>query len=159
MQIVMCHSVTTLFRQQVVIDERLRGLRCKLHHHACRGVGIHIGILAGDIIILDVHDVEEHVARLGLTSHRTLMAVGDVALSHVLAARLHQLHLNGILNLLDGHLTLAFLGDMIGNLVQQALVFSLVGMEHGLADGSHNLLLVEANDASVAFYNCLNHIF
>ena len=108
-QIVMLHSIATLFRKQIVIDERLRGLRGKLHHHASRRIGIHICILTCDIIVLDVHDIEEHLTGLRLTRYGTLMAIGNIFLSHILTARFHQLHLNGILNLLHSHLTVATL--------------------------------------------------
>ena len=158
MQIVVLHGQTTLFREQVVVDERLRSLRGKLHHHTCRGVGIHVGILTRYIIILDVHDIEEHITGLSLTGHGSLMTVGDVPLGHILATRLHQFHLHSILNLFHGHLTLATLGDMVGNLVQQAFVLALVCVEHGLTDGCHNFLLIEAHNASVALNYSLNHI-
>ena len=157
MEVVVLHSLTALLTQQVVIDEGLRGLGGELHHHASRGVGIHIGVLTGDIVVLDVHDVEEHLSCLGLTGHGALMAIGDVLLGHVLAAGVHQLHLDGILDLLHRHLTLTTLGDMVGYLIQEPFVLTLFGVEHGLTDGSHNLLLVKAHNASVALYYCLNH--
>ena len=47
---------------------------------------------------------------------------------------------------------------MVGNLVQQALVLAFVSVHHGLTNGCHDFLLVEANDASVSFYYSLNHI-
>ena len=108
--------------------------------------------------MLHVYDVEEHLAGLGLSGHRTLMTVGDILLSHILTARLHQFHLYGVLDLLNGHLALTTLGNMVGNLIQQTLVFTLVSMKHGLSDGCHNLLLVESHDASVTLNYCLNHI-
>ena len=158
MQIVVLHGITALLRQQIVVDEGLRGLRGKLHHHACRGVGIHVRILTRHIGMLHVYDVEEHLAGLGLSGHRTLMTVGDILLSHILAARLHQFHLHSVLNLLHGHLALATLGNMVGNLIQQTLVFTLVSMKHGLSDGCHNLLFIKAHNAAVSLYYCLNHI-
>ena len=157
MQVVVFHCLTTLVGEQIVVNERLRGFRSKLHHHTCRCIGIHIGILTCHIIILDVHDIEEHLTRLGLSGHRALVAIGNILLSHILAARLHQFHLDGILNLLYRHLALTTLSDMVGNLIQESLVLTLVGMNHGLTDGSHNLLLVEAHNASVTLYYCLNH--
>ena len=159
MQVVVFHSLTTLLTQQIVVDEGLRGLRGKLHHHTCRGVGIHIGILTCHIVVLDVHDIEEHLTGLGLTSHTTLMTVGDVLLGHVLSTRVHQLHLHSILNLFHGHLTIATLGNMVSNLIQESLVLTLIGVEHGLTNSSHYLLLVKAHNTSVTLYYCLNHSF
>ncbi len=158
MQVVMLHCLARLFAEQVVVDEGLGGLRSEFHHHACRCVSIHVRVFAGDIIVLDVHDIEEHVACLRLTSHGTLMTVGNIFLCHVLAARLHQFHFHGVLDLFYGHLTLAALCDMVGNLVQEAFVFAFVRVDHGLTDGSHNFLFIEAHYASVALYNCLDHI-
>ena len=157
-QVVVLHGIATLLAQQIVVDEGFRRLRGKLHHHAGRGVGIHVGVFARDIIIFDVHDVQEHVARLGLAGDAALVAVGDVLLGHILAARLHQLHLHRVLYLLHRHLTVATLGDVIGNLIQQALILTLVGVKHSLTDGSHDLLLIKSHNASVTLYYCLNHI-
>ena len=114
-QVVVLHGVAALGRQQVVVDKRLGGLRGELHHHAGRRVGIHIGILAGDVVRLHVHDVQKHVARLGLTGYGALVAVGDVFLCDVLAGALHQLHLDHVLNLLHGHLRVAVLGHVVGD--------------------------------------------
>ena len=117
MQVVMGYGVAALLGEQVVVDEGFGGLRGELHHHARRGVGVHIGILAGDVVVLDVHDVEEHLTGLRLTGHTALVAVGDVLLGHVLAARLHQLQLYEVLNLLHRHPLFATLGDAVGYLV------------------------------------------
>ena len=86
MQIVVLHSVATVLRQQIVVDEGLRRLRGELHHHTCRCVGVHVCILARHVVVLNVHDIEEHLARFGLTCHTALVAIGDVLLCHVLAA-------------------------------------------------------------------------
>ena len=157
--IVLLHSITGLLRQQIVVDERLCGLRSELHHHPGGGVGIHVRILTRHVSALDVHNIEEHFTGLCLTGHAALMAVGDVLLSHILTARLHQLHLYEVLDLLHRHLTLATLGDVVCDLIQQPFILTLVSMEHGLTDGSHNLLLIESHDASVTLYYSLNHIY
>ena len=47
---------------------------------------------------------------------------------------------------------------MIGDLIQQALILTLIGMKHCLTDGCHNLLLIKAHNASVTLYYCLNHM-
>ena len=80
MQIVMLYGITTLARQQVVVNEGFGGLRRKLHHHACRRISIHIGILARHVVALDVDDIQEHVARLSLTGYRTLVTIGNIFL-------------------------------------------------------------------------------
>ena len=157
-EVVVLHGLAALLGEQVVVDEGFRGLRGKLHHHACRGVGIHVGILTGDIVVLDVDDVEEHVAGLGLAGNGALVAVGDELLRHILAARLHQFHLHGILYLLHRHLALALLCDIVGDFIYQALIFTLVGVKHGFADSRHDLLLVEAHDASVTLYYGQYHL-
>ena len=157
-QIVMGNGVAGILREQVVVDEGLCGLRGELHHHACRRVGVHVSILAGDIVVLDVDDIEEHLARLGFSGHTALVAVGDVFLGHVLAARLHQLQLHEVLDFLHRHPLLATLGDAVGYLIEQSLVLTLVGMEHGLTDGGHHFLFVESHNAPVALHYCLNHI-
>ena len=157
-QVIVLHGIATLLAQQIVVHEGLRRLRGKLHHHAGRRIGIHIGILARDIIILDIHDVQEHVACLRLTGDAALVAVGDILLSDVLATRLHQFHLHSVLYLLHRHLTVTALRDVVGNLIQQALILTLVGVKHCLTDGSHDLLLIKTHDASVTLYYCLNHI-
>ena len=90
MQIVVLHSITGFLGQQIVVDKRFRRLRSELHHHAGRSVGVHVGILARHIVVLDVHDIKEHLTCLRLTGNRTLIAIGDILLCHILTARLHQ---------------------------------------------------------------------
>ena len=116
-QVVMLHSVTTLARQQIVVHERFGRLRRKFHHHASRRVGIHISILARYVVALDIYDIQEYVASLGLTGDRTLIAVSNVLLGHILATRLHQLQFHHVLNLLNRHLTVASLSYMVSYLV------------------------------------------
>ena len=156
-EVVVLHRLAALLREQVVVDEWLRGFRGKLHHHSRRCVGVHIGILTCDIVVLDVHYVEEDVTRLGLSCDGALVAIGDEFLSHILTARLHQFHLDGILNLLHRHLALAFLCDIICDFVYQTLILTLVGVKHCLSYGSHDFLLIEAHNASVTLYYSQNH--
>ena len=68
-QIVMLNGVATLLAQQIVIHEWLGCFAGKLHHHARRCVGIHVSVFARHVVILNVHDVQEHLACLGLTSN------------------------------------------------------------------------------------------
>ena len=158
MQIVVLHSVATVLRQQIVVDEGLRRLRGELHHHTCRCVGVHVSIFARHVVVLNVHDIEEHLARFGLTCHTALVAIGDVLLCHVLATRVHQLQLHSILNLLHSHLAVTTLCDMVCYLIEQSLILALIGVEHGFADGSHDFLLIESYDAPVALNYSLYHI-
>ena len=116
-QIVMRHCLATLLRQQVVVNKGLGGLRCELHHHASWCVGIHVGIFASDIVVLHIDDIQEHITGLGLTGYAALVTVGDVFLGNILAARLHQLHLHQVLNLLYGHLALSTLCYAVCDLI------------------------------------------
>ena len=156
-QVVMLHRVTTFLAQQIVVNKWLCCLAGKLHHHAGRCVGVHICVLAGNVVVLYINNVEEHLAGLCLTSYRALVAIGNVLLSHVFSARLHQLHLHQVLNLLHRHLSVALLSNTVGNLVEQSLVFTLVCMQHGLTYGGHHLLFVKSYYAPVALLNCLYH--
>ena len=147
--VVVLHGIAGLFREQVVVDERLCRLAGKLHHHACGRVGVHVGVLARHVVVLDVDDFKEDVARLRLAGHRSLC--------HVLARTLHQLHLHRVLNVLNRHLRLAVHADVVGNLLDEGLIVALFRVEHGLADGRHDFLFVKAHDTSIALHNCLYH--
>ena len=128
MQVVVAHGITALLRQQVVIDKGLGALRGELHHHTGRCVSVHVRVLAGHVVVLDVDDLQEHITGLGLPGNATLVTVGDVFLCHILAGTLHQLHLHGILDVLDGHLRLPVHVDMVSDHLDEALVLTLVGM-------------------------------
>ena len=158
MQIVMLYCITAFGRQQIVVNEGLGALGGKLHHHTGWSVGIHIGILTGDIIVLDVHDIEEHITGLCLTGNRTLVAIGDIALGYILTTRLHQLHLNSILDFLNRHLRTTLGCNTVGNGLEQSFVFTLLGTQHGLTDSSHDFLFIKTHNAPVALYNSLYHI-
>ena len=156
-QIVVLHGLAHLLGEQVVVDEGLGGLAGELHHHAGGGVGVHVGVLARHVVVLDVDDLQEHVARLGLAGHGAGRAVADVVLGHVGARALHQLVLHEVLNLLHRHLALALHGNAVGDLLDQGGILTAVGGEHGLTNGCGNLLLVEAYDTSVSLKYSLNH--
>ena len=47
---------------------------------------------------------------------------------------------------------------MVCYLIEQSLILALIGVEHGLADGSHDFLLIESYDAPVALNYSLYHI-
>ena len=57
MQIVVFYRLLDLFAQQVIVNERLGRFAGELHHHAGGRVGIHIGILAGDVVGFDIDDL------------------------------------------------------------------------------------------------------
>ena len=151
------HGIAHLFRKQIVVDERLGGLRCELHHHAGGRVGVHIGILARNVVRLDVDYIEEDITRFGLAGDGTLVAILDVCLRHILALAAHELHFDGVLDGLHRHLRLPFINNVTGDLLYQILVFTFLGVQHGLADCSHDLLFVETNDAPVTLYYSLYH--
>ena len=113
-QIAVAHSFAGFGREQVVIHEGFCGLRCKLHHHSRRGIGIHVRILAGYIVVFCLDDFQEYVASLSTTGNAALVAIGDVAFSHLLSGRFHQFQFHAVLNLLHCHLILAGDADTVG---------------------------------------------
>ena len=156
-QIVLGDGIQNFFTQQIVVHERLGGFAGKFHHHACRGISIHIGIFACDVVGLDVDNLQEHVARLCLAGNASLVAVGDVFLGNVLAAALHQLHFHQILDGFHRHLRIPLERDAVRNLVYQLQVFTFICMQHGFPDGGGYFFFVESDDASVALEYCLYH--
>ena len=156
-EVVVEHCIATFLTQQIVVNEWLGRFARELHHHACWRVCVHVRILASHIVVLDVDDFEEDVAGFRLASDTALVAIGDVALSHVLARTLHQLQFHEVLNLLNCHLCVAMIGDMVCDALDELFVFALIGVHHRLADGSHNFLLVEADGTTVALDYCLYH--
>ena len=153
-EIVVLHSQTRILREQVVVHERLGGLGSKLHHHAGRRVGIHVGILASDVVLLCIDNAHENIAGLSLTGYRALVAIGDILTGHVLARTLHQLTLYLVLDLLHAHLLLAACSDTGADTCHQLLVLTLFGMDHRFADSGLYLFLVESHDTTVAFHHC-----
>ena len=156
-QVVVLHGLACLVAQEVVVDEGFCRLAGKLHHHASWRVGIHVGVLARHVVVLDVDNLEEDVTRLGPTCYGPLMSVGDILLCHIFSLALHQLHFDAVLYVLHRHLWFAVDRDVVCYLLNEAFVITLLSMQHGLADGSHDFLFVETNDAPVALYYCLYH--
>ena len=146
-----------LGREQIVVHEGLRRLARELHHHARGRVGIHVRVLARDVVRLRLDDLEEDVARLRLAGDVALLTVGDVFAGDVLALRLHQLVFHEILNRLDGHRLVALIGDALRDLLRQRNVFAEVGREHRLLNGGDDLVRVKADLAAVAFDDCEDH--
>ena len=157
MDVTVAHGVAGLLCEQVVVDKWLGGLRGKFHHHACRRVGVHVGVLAGDIGALCLDDFMKHVAGLGAARDAALVAVCDIALGHLLAGAVHKLELDQILDILDGHALRAARADAVGDFVDERLILAKLCGEHGLADGSFDFLFVIAYYASVALYYGLYH--
>src|SRR3712207_191091 len=113
MYVVMFHGVAHVFRQKIVVNERFGRFRGKLHHHAGRRVGIHVGILTSDVVGLNVHNIQEHVTRLSLAGNGTLVAILDISLGHILSRTAHQLYFHSVLNSLDSHLRLSFIYNVL----------------------------------------------
>ena len=156
-QIIMLHGITNIFRQQEVVNKRLCCFRCKFHHHTRRSIGIHVGILACNFIVLNVHNLHEHVTGLCLTCYRTLVTILNILLCNILASTLHELNLHGILNVLNTHLRLTLLSYMVGDATDKSFVLAFFGVHHGLSNGCLYFQIVKTDYSSVTFYYCLNH--
>ena len=157
MQIVATDSLTRLFAQEVIIDKGLSGLTGKLHHHARRGVCIHVGVLTRDIVVLGIDDFQEQVARLGLTRHTAFLTIVNVAARHLLAGALHQFQLHLVLNVLHTHLATTTLADTVSDALNESFVFAGFGGKHCLADCRFYLFLVIADNTAITLQYCLNH--
>ena len=159
MQIVVLHRPQSLLREQIIIHKRLGGLRRKLHHHTRRGIGIHICVLACHIVRLRLNDLEEHLAGLCLAGNTTAVTICDVALCHLLAGRLHKLHLDHILNILHRDLLATTILNSINNFIYKDFILTVFGRKHRLTYGGCNLLAVKTHNATISFYYSLYHIF
>src|SRR3712207_2051060 len=87
----------------------------------------------------------------------TLVAILDISLGHILSRTAHQLYFHSVLNSLDSHLRLSFIYNVAGDFLYQILVLTLLGVQHCLTDGGHDLLFVEANYATITLYYGLYH--
>ena len=155
--IAVCNSFTHIFGQKALVHIGLCCLRGKLHHHTGRGVGIHIGILAGDIVGLRVNDALEDFPALRLAGEVALVAVGDILLRHLFARALHKLHLDAVLDFLNAHLFPAVVGNLVGDLGCEHYIFTFLGDCHCFQYGCNNLLVVELDCAAVSFNNAFYH--
>ena len=156
-QIVSLYGLSGFLTQQIVVHKGLGGFAGKLHHHPRRCVRVHVGIFAGHVVVLDVDYFQKHVACLGFAGYAALVAVGNILLSHLFPATLHQLHFHHVLYGLYCHLWVASERDAVRYLLYQLSVFALFGVQHGFTDGGGYLLLVEAYYSSVSFNDCLYH--
>ncbi len=150
-------SIAHLGAQKVIIDERLSRFAGELHHHAGRSVGVHVGILARDVVVLHTDDGVENLLGLGLAGHATCISVRDVLAGDLLAVGLHQGNLDGILDVFDLHVRFALLGNAVGNGGSQNGINALFGGGHGLTDSVLDLAEVEIDGAAIALDYFLNH--
>ncbi len=151
-------SLTHLGREQIVVHKRLGGLAGKFHHHAGRRVGVHIGVLACDVVVFSLDNLKKHVASLGSTCDRTLVAIGDVTFGNFFAGRVHQLELYAVLYLLDSHLLTACHGYDVGYTCYERLVLAHLGCQHSLTNCSLDFFFIIADDTSVALNHCMYHL-
>ena len=156
-QVVGTHGLACLLAEQVVVNERLGGLAGKLHHHAGWRVGVHVGVLACDIVVLGVDDFQEQVASFCLTGDAAFVAIVDVALCYFLTGALHEFELHHILNAFHAHLALSTSSNVVGYALNECLVVAGFGCEHGFADCRFNFFFVVSNNSSITFYYCLYH--
>ena len=88
-QAILAYGLSAFFAQQVVVNERFGGFARKLHHHSGRRIGVHVGVFARNVVVFHVDNLQEHVARFGLSCHAALVSIGNVSPSHIFAATLH----------------------------------------------------------------------
>ena len=126
MQIIVVYSFQYLVAQQIVVYKRFGGFTGKLHHHARRSIGIHIGIFPCHIVGLDLYNLQKHITRLGFAGNATLVAVSNILLCHIFPATFHQLHFYCILNGFHRHLCTSLERYVICDLAYQLQVFTFV---------------------------------
>ena len=103
MYVIVAYGLACFGREKVVVNEGLGGLAGKFHHHSRWRIGVHVGILAGDVVVLRFDYFEEHVAGFCLAGDAALVAVGYVAAGNLFAGAVHEFELDTILNLFYGH--------------------------------------------------------
>ena len=157
--IVIGDGIADIVRQKDLIHIAFGRLGSKFHHHAGRGVGVHVGILAGDVVDLRVDDGLEDLGTLGLAGEVALVAVGDVFPRHFLAGGLHQFHFHAVLDFLDAHFLFVELGDRVGDLRRQDDVLSGLCHIHRFEDGRDDFLVVEIHMTAVSLEYLSYHFF
>ena len=158
-EVVFAHCLSGFLAEQVVVDEGLGSLACKLHHHASRCVGVHVGILSGDVVLLSLDDFLKHVGSFCFPGHIALVPVVDVGSCHLLAGTFHEFQLHLVLNGLHTHLALAAGTYAVGDALYQAFVFTRFGGQHGFAYSCLYFLFVISHHAPIAFHNSLYHLY
>ena len=156
--IAVLNSLPHIVREQAGIHIALGGLRSKLHHHAGRSVGIHIGILTCNVVSLGVDDFLEDFVALGIAGKASPIPVSNVLFGHFLPWALHKLHLHTVLDLLHGHHFPLILGDGISNLCCEDDILPVISHRHGLENSGYNLLVVELDNTPIAFLYLFYHI-
>ena len=157
MDIMVPYRRLNLGAEQIVVDKRLGGLARELHHHARRGIGVHVGILAGDVVVLSLNDFQKDVAGLGAPGDRTLVTVGNVTFSNILTGGFHEFDLDAVLYLLDGHAFAAVDAYAVGNFLDESFILAHIGLEHCLADRRLDFLLIVTHAPAVALFDYLYH--
>ena len=150
-------SLFHILRQQAFIHEGLRGLGCEFHHHAGRGVGIHVRVLPGHIGRLGFDDFLEYLTGLCLSGQIPLVPVCYVFFRHFLSRAVHQLHLHMVLDVLHTHALNVYLGYGGRDFGSQYYVFPFFGNVHCLQYGIHYFSLVEIDNTPVTFDNKSDH--
>ena len=158
MDVVLRHGVADIVGEEALVHIALGRLGGELHHHARRGVGVHVGVLPGDVVGLRVDDGLENLRALGLAGHVALVAVADVFLGDLLAGAVHQFVLDDVLDLFHGHFLLVDAGNRVGDLGGEDDILSVFRHIHGFQDGGDDFLVVEFDVSSVAFQYSLDHI-
>ncbi len=156
-KIAIANRITCFLRQKVVIDKRLCGLACKLHHHACRRVSVHIGVLSGYFIIFSLDNLQKHVTGLGATGNAALVAVGNISFGNFLARAVHQFHFNAVLDFFHTHPLLSCDPYAIRNFLYQRFVFASLCLQHSLAYCCLDFFFVIADHSTISLYYYLYH--
>ena len=151
--IIVFHRLLHFGREEIVVDKGFCCLAGELHHHPGRGVGVHVGVLAGYVVVFRLDDLKKHVAGLCAAGNAALVAIGYITFGDILSRGLHELDFHAVLDGLHGHAFVAAHADAVGYFGYQSLVFSHFGGEHGLADRRFYLLFVISDYAAVALFD------
>ena len=150
MDVAVLHRFLDILGKQTLVHERLGRFGSELHHHSCRGIRIHVGVLPCHIRRLGLDDLLEDFTGLGRPGKIPLVAVCNVFLCDFLPRTVHQFHFHTVLDVLYTHALLVGLGNPCGNFGGENNVLSCLRDIHRLRDGIDDLLLVELNDPTVA---------
>ena len=104
MEIAMSDRISGFSGQEIVVDKWFGCFRSEFHHHSCRRICVHVGILTGNVVVFRFDDFQEYIAGFCPAGNAPLVAVCDVAFGHLFPRGFHQLYLNAVLNLLYRHL-------------------------------------------------------
>ena len=144
------HGLANVLGQQALVHESLGGLGRELHHHTGRGVGIHIGVLPGDVGGLGLYDLLEDFAGLGLSGKVAFVAVSYISLGDLLARALHKLHLHEVLDVLDAKAGLFILGNLVGDFSRENYIPAASVRFHCFEYRIDYLAIIEIDGPSVS---------